>query len=477
MQAIKASFPRRCARSNTRGSNGRRLSARGAIWLPEDAEDDPVPAVLEYIPYRNRTGPPSATPPPSLARRPRLRRRPRRHARKRRLRRRAPQRVPAAGAGRRVEVHRVARRATVVHGRARDLREVVGRVQRAPDRGPAAAGAEGDRDRRARPTTATPTTSTTWAAACSERHALLGLDDARDERAPPGPGRRGRALARPVARAARATPPFVEDWLSHQHRDGYWKHGSVCEDFAAITAPSRGRRLGGRVHERRLPRCSPGSRARARAWSGRGATRTRTRRARGPRSASSRSACAGGTTGSRGGDTGVMDEPMLRVWMQDWVEPRPFYVERPGRWVAERVALAPDRAASLRARRGRHRRHPAKGRAPPRGVQTCGLEAGAWCPSGVVRRQPPDQRREDGLSLTFTSAPLDEQLEVLGFPEATLALAADRASGAPRDPAVRRCPGRLVAPRQPRPLNLTHRESHEHPAPIEPGRRTASPCG
>lgn len=26
------------------------------------------------------------------------------------------------------------------------------------------------------------------------------------------------------------TPPFGEIWLSHQRRDGYWQHGSVCED-------------------------------------------------------------------------------------------------------------------------------------------------------------------------------------------------------------------------------------------------------
>jgi putative CocE/NonD family hydrolase len=31
-------------------SDGARLSAR--IWLPEDAEDAPVPALLEYLPYR-----------------------------------------------------------------------------------------------------------------------------------------------------------------------------------------------------------------------------------------------------------------------------------------------------------------------------------------------------------------------------------------------------------------------------------------
>src|SRR6056297_1248558 len=33
-------------------SDGTRLAAR--IWMPEDAESAPVPAILEYIPYRRR---------------------------------------------------------------------------------------------------------------------------------------------------------------------------------------------------------------------------------------------------------------------------------------------------------------------------------------------------------------------------------------------------------------------------------------
>ena len=32
--------------------------------------------------------------------------------------------------------------------------------------------------------------------------------------------------------------PWVEHWLGHQRRDGYWKHGSVCEqDYSAIECP------------------------------------------------------------------------------------------------------------------------------------------------------------------------------------------------------------------------------------------------
>lgn len=35
-------------------SDGTRLSAR--VWMPKDATSNPVPAILEYLPYRKRDG-------------------------------------------------------------------------------------------------------------------------------------------------------------------------------------------------------------------------------------------------------------------------------------------------------------------------------------------------------------------------------------------------------------------------------------
>ncbi len=35
-------------------SDGRRLSAR--IWMPNSAKKTPLPAILEYLPYRKRDG-------------------------------------------------------------------------------------------------------------------------------------------------------------------------------------------------------------------------------------------------------------------------------------------------------------------------------------------------------------------------------------------------------------------------------------
>ena len=84
---IRKDFPRQVRTIPTEWitlADGTRLAA--TIWLPDDALDAPVPAILEYLPYRRRDG-------TVLRDRqmhayfagPRLCRRPRRHARLRRF--------------------------------------------------------------------------------------------------------------------------------------------------------------------------------------------------------------------------------------------------------------------------------------------------------------------------------------------------------------------------------------------------------
>ncbi len=54
---IRTDFPRRVTQIENTWitlADGCRLAAR--IWLPEDAEADPVPAILEYLPYRKDDG-------------------------------------------------------------------------------------------------------------------------------------------------------------------------------------------------------------------------------------------------------------------------------------------------------------------------------------------------------------------------------------------------------------------------------------
>jgi hypothetical protein len=106
--------------------------------------------------------------------------------------------------------------------------------------------------------------------------------------------------------------------------------------------------------------------------------------------------------------------------------------------------------------------------------QLAGLVGGEWCPYGTGGKGPEfpgDQREDDGRSLTFTTAPLDDRLEILGAPLVELELAVDRPEAFI---AVRLCD---VAPDGASTrvtysvLNLSHRHSHEDLVPMSPGKR------
>lgn len=70
----------------------------------------------------------------------------------------------------------------------------------------------------------------------SDQYLRLGVDPVCLWRATARPGRRRSALARDVAGAAGRLPLFVARWIAEQRRGDCWKQGSVSEDYGAITA-------------------------------------------------------------------------------------------------------------------------------------------------------------------------------------------------------------------------------------------------
>jgi hypothetical protein len=268
------------------------------------------------------------------------------------------------------------------------------------------------------------------------------------------------------------TPPFVEAWLSHQRRDEFWKHGSVCEDFAAIECAVY--MIGGwaDAYRNAVFRVLAGITGPRKGLIGPWSHNYPHQGVPGPAIGFLQDALRWWDHWLKGEDTGIMDEPMLRVWMQDSVEPRTFYQERPGRWVAEGAWPSPGIEARSLALGDRTLGGDAAGATLQiRGAQNAGLTAGTWCASGVPGDSPPDQRDEDGLSLCFDGEPLTEPLELLGNPEAVLTVASDRplALIACRLGDVAPDGSSLLVTRGL--LNLTHRETHESPEPLEPGRR------
>lgn len=266
---------------------------------------------------------------------------------------------------------------------------------------------------------------------------------------------------------------FPEVWLQHPRRDDYWKRGSVCEDYGAITCPVYA--VGGwaDAYANAIPRLLAGLKVPRKGLIGPWAHLYPHDGVPGPAIGFLQEALRWWDQWLKGLDTGIMDEPMLRVWMQESVRPRAFYEMRPGRWVAE-TEWPPARVAPQRywLNPGRLESAPAIGtRLELRSPQTTGLSGGDWCGFGAPGEAPLDQRGDDDRSLVFDSDPLPEPIEIVGAPVATLELAVDRSVAliaarlndvAPDGASTRVTYGLL---------NLTHRNGHEHPEPLKPGER------
>lgn len=269
-----------------------------------------------------------------------------------------------------------------------------------------------------------------------------------------------------------ASPPFVHAWVNHQRRDAFWKHGSVCEDFGAIQVPVYA--VGGWAdgYTNAIFRLMEGLDCPRKALVGPWAHLYPMTGVPGPAVGFLQECLRWWDHWLKGADTGIMAEPMIRAWIQESVPPRHFHVERPGRWVAAPSWPAPEvQPARLYLNPTGLETTPAPSEQVTAGsVQTHGLDAGAWCAYGRPGDLPTDQRTEDGRALCFDSAPASAPQPILGFPTVTLTLRADQPLALV---AVRLCD---VAPDGTSLLvsrgllNLTHRDSHEFPTPLEPGR-------
>ena len=130
-------------------------------------------------------------------------------------------------------------------------------------------------------------------------------------------------------------PLFQDNWLAHQRRDAYWKHGSVCEDYAAIQCPVYA--VGGWTdgYKNAIPRLLEGLQVPRKGLIGPWAHAYPHFAFPGPQIGFLQEILRWWDHWLKGIDTGVMNEPMLRAWMTESVKPATHHDTLPGRWVAE----------------------------------------------------------------------------------------------------------------------------------------------
>ena len=266
--------------------------------------------------------------------------------------------------------------------------------------------------------------------------------------------------------------PWIAHWMAHQRRDDYWRHGSVCEDWSAIDIPVFA--IAGWTDGytdsafRVLANLSGPRKALIGPWGHNDPTHGPPT----PRVGILPELTRWWDRWLKGVDSGIDDDPMLVAWEQDPVRPAANHAERPGRWVteaswpSERIeeqSFALGAAGTLDAQSGEER--PLHGAS----VQTVGLDGGSWTADGRSADLAVDQRREEAMSLCFTSEPLGEDLAILGHAVARLTLSADRpvAMVSVRLSEVLEDGSSLLVTRGQ--MNLCHRNGNAEPIAVVPG--------
>ena len=268
---------------------------------------------------------------------------------------------------------------------------------------------------------------------------------------------------------------WLEKWLRHQRRDSYWQHGSVCENFADIAVPvyavsgwadgysNAVFRLLAELDVPCIGLIGP--------WSHKYPHLGQP----GPAIGFLQEVVRWWDRWLKDIDNDVMDAPMLRIWMQDTVPPSTAYKERPGRWVGEPTWPSPRMHESAhpltRHRIGRPDERVEAEELTIQSPLSVGQFAGKWCSYNAPPDLPYDQREEDGGSLVFDTDPFTERCEILGLPvlelsfasTAPVAMVAVRLSDVAPDGRATRISYGL--------LNLTHYKGHSEPERLVPGQR------
>ncbi|MFD3512655.1 CocE/NonD family hydrolase [Streptomyces sp. NPDC058657] len=225
---------------------------------------------------------------------------------------------------------------------------------------------------------------------------------------PPDPAQVGDVWKDMWRKRLAAVDPLIHTWLAHQTRDDYWKHGSVCEDYAAIGAAVLA--VGG-WHDpyrdtvlRLVEHLDP---ARVRGiigpWSHQYPDRGLPP---GPAIGFLQETLRWWDHHLKDEPTGVMEEPLLRSWISGSHPPATAYRELPGRWVGDTAWPSPRVTPVTYGLQGL----PVVVDSP---LHT-GLDAGRFFPFGNDADLPPDQRDEDAKSAAFDFPVTGTPIEILG---------------------------------------------------------------
>jgi putative CocE/NonD family hydrolase len=267
--------------------------------------------------------------------------------------------------------------------------------------------------------------------------------------------------------------PWLLPWESNHVYNDYWKQGSLSENYAAITAATfliggwRDGYMNCNLRTFEHLQCPKkllvGPWLHARPDTG----------VPGPRIDHIHEMMRWYDYWLKGIDDGVMAEPPVCIYVQEYDPPQADRPLTSGFWRYESgwpLARASEYPLYLAANAQLQATLPPEpGSASYEYNPTAGTSFGLFS-AASPHILPMDQRVEDAYSLNWTSEPLSERLEILGYPEAVLDLAVTTDVAFVVVRLIDIAPDGQAALVTKGVLNLTHRDSHEQPEPLEPGK-------
>ena len=292
---------------------------------------------------------------------------------------------------------------------------------------------------------------------------------------PPDPALVGDAWRAMWLERLNTEPLLAIDWLQHPHRDAYWKRGSVNEDIGAIKAAVLAFGGWNDAYTNAVPRLVGTVQSPVKGVIGPWAHKYPHFAVPEPRIGFLQEALRWWDRWLKGAQTGVEQDPAFRTYIMEVQRPGASISRIDGRWVSDSVwpnAKHNGQRLHLNADGLGAERSTARKQAIS-SPQHTGADSGEYCIIWLGPEFPGDQRQDDSGSLCFDGAPLAQDIDMVGAPVLTLKFSVDqpvahvavRLNSIWPDGAVSRLTYAVA--------NLTHlhgQASHEHPQALEPGK-------
>jgi putative CocE/NonD family hydrolase len=295
---------------------------------------------------------------------------------------------------------------------------------------------------------------------------------------PPSPEAVGDDWRRMWLRRLEEIPCYPANWMSHPRYDDFWASGALDEHFEKFGCPVF--IVGGAAdpgYAATVPKMLSALSVPTRGLIGPWAHKYPQYAEPGPAIGFLQETLRWFDQWLKNEDSAIEPEPKFRAWMHEFSRPEGVAGNRKGRWIEETDWPSPDIEEKTYVLNAGGRLDPKAKRESAVTVctpQHLGATAGEWMPwlvFGGEAELPLDQRPDDALSVVFDTPPLTKPLEFHGAPAVDLTLAVDKPVAmivarlcdvAPDGTSMRVTYGAL---------DLSHREGSEAPCPLVPGQK------